>query len=1197
MPDDLRSILERLARDVPNARERGTYFENLALSYLRCDAIQSGLYISVQTFSDWAKANGHDRNDAGIDLVATLRDGSGVCAVQCKFHAPGHRVEKSDIDSFFTASGKQGFVRRLIIDTSDGNWSVNAEKALEGQAITTQRIGLSDLEASDIEWGQFARTGEVRKAAPKSLRPHQADALEAVREGLRESDRGKMILACGTGKTFTSLKIAEDLAGVGGTVLFMVPSLALMSQAVREWTNDASVPLRSFAVCSDVKVGKRQGRKDTADIAIHDLAYPATTDGLTLAAKMELNAPDAMTVVFATYQSIQVISAAQEAGLGVFDLIVCDEAHRTTGVTTGDEDESNFVRIHDDQHVLGRKRLYMTATPRIYGEAARQRAKEQSITLAEMDDVATYGETLFERGFSWAVENRLLTDYKVIVLAVDEGKVARSVQRRLESAESELMLDDATKIVGCYKALAKTDIAKDLTVGTAPMQRALAFCKDIRSSKIIEAEFAAVVAEFQAQGDADAATLDCEVQHVDGTFNADTRGRLLDWLKADTDGACRILTNAKCLSEGVDVPALDGIMFLHPRKSQIDVVQSVGRVMRRAPGKEMGYVILPVAIPAGKAPEEALNDNERYRVVWQILNALRSHDERLDGDINKMSLGQDVSSRIEIVAVASDLPGQQSSGGGPGIGSGSAGGDDEPTGGSGTSQGELFVDEFASAIRAQIVKKCGTKDYWEDWAGDVAKIAQNHITRIRALLDSDTGGVRAIFDAFLKELRDDLNDAISDEDAIEMLAQHVITRPVFETLFEGNRFTAENPISRAMQQIVERLDEANIDREAETLDKFYASVRRRAEGISDPAAKQQLVVQLYDRFFKTAFPRTTKRMGVVYTPVEIVDFIIKSVDEALRRDFGQNLGSEGVHVIDPFTGTGTFITRLLQSGLIAPEDLERKYREELHANEVILLAYYIAAINIETVFQGLTEGEVGAPAGAYAPFTGICLTDTFDLHEHRDMLDKILPDNSKRRTRQRGLDIKVILGNPPYAVNQEWTTTGEGKLTYPKLDERIRTTYAERSDAVYVADLYNSYIRAIRWASDRLGDGGGVVAFITNGGFLDGNATAGIRRCLVEEFSDLRVFDLRGNQRTSGERSRQEGGKIFDAGSRAPIAISVLTKKPGAAAAGAIYYHDIGDYLTRDEKLRIDSLNSAVLEGSRRRTPGPGSNPTNMVTG
>lgn len=470
-------------------------------------------------------------------------------------------------------------------------------------------------------------------------------------------------MACGTGKTFTSLKIAEDLVGKGGRVLFMVPSLALMSQTVREWTNDTETPLRSFAVCSDAQVGKRRvGADDTAEIDAHDLAFPATTNPERLVEKAAIDAPDRMTVVFSTYQSIGVLDAAQKAGLPTFDLIICDEAHRTTGATLAGEEDSNFVRIHDDAYVAGRKRLYMTATPRIFGDAVKSKADEEVAVLSSMDDESLYGKTLLHKGFGWAVQKGLLTDYKVIVLAMDEGLVSANVQNRLADANSELDLDDATKIIGCYKALTKQDIQQDISFDPQPMKRALAFCKSIAASKLIRDEFTQVVAEYTGddaliEDDAPSSPdrLDIEIEHVDGTFNAKTRNELLDWLKADAEGnTARILTNARCLSEGVDVPALDAIMFLHPRKSLIDVVQSVGRVMRRAEGKKMGYVILPVGVPAGVEPEVALKDNDRYKVVWQILNALRAHDERFDGTINQASLGQDVSDRIQIIGVTKE---------------------------------------------------------------------------------------------------------------------------------------------------------------------------------------------------------------------------------------------------------------------------------------------------------------------------------------------------------------------------------------------------------------------------------------------------------------------------------------------------------------------------------------------------------------
>uniref|UniRef100_UPI0030DBBC85 DEAD/DEAH box helicase n=1 Tax=uncultured Parvibaculum sp. TaxID=291828 RepID=UPI0030DBBC85 len=1177
MQDALDDLLASYRAASRTERDKGTYFERLAVAYLLNDPVQTEFYEAVWPYSDWAKAQGLDGRDTGIDLVAKLRDEEGFAAIQCKFYEASHRIQKADIDSFISASGKAHFKRRIVIDTTEADWSENAEAMLRGQSIPTLRISMADLRASPINWAAFGDRGEVVLAPPKSILPHQTEALEDVRSGLSEADRGKLIMACGTGKTFTSLKIAEDMVGAGGMVLFLVPSLALMAQSVREWTNDASVPLRSFAVCSDTQVGKRRlGNADTAEIDVLDLAFPATTDAGRLVAEVAAATPEKMTVVFATYQSIQVISDAQSAGLPGFDLIVCDEAHRTTGATLAGEDSSNFLKVHSEEFIRGRKRLYMTATPRIFGDNVKSKADQVDAVLASMDDEELFGKTLFYRGFAWAVRNGLLTDYKVIVLAMDEGLVSSAVQRRLGDGTSELVLDDATKIIGCYKALTKRDLKSDVEADPLPMHRALAFCRDIKSSKLVAKEFSAVVEEYlgaddAADADAPEPLLNCEIEHVDGTFNAKSRSALLDWLKVgNKENECRILTNARCMSEGVDVPSLDAIMFLHPRKSQIDVVQSVGRVMRRAEGKKMGYVILPVGVPAGVPPEEALNDNEKYRVVWQILNALRAHDDRFDATINKASLGQDVTGKIEIVgitrhpeleavtAVVEDLPTRAQ----PAHSNIGAQGREASV--SAPEQGELAfsVDEFSRAIMAKIVKKCGTRDYWEDWAANIAEIAKNHITRLTAILEAPDTPARNAFEAFLAELKDDLNDTISEADAVEMLAQHIITRPVFETLFEGHKFTRENPVSRAMQAVLDVLTEHNLDKEASDLEKFYASVRSRAEGITEPHAKQRLIVELYDKFFRRAFPRTTEKLGIVYTPVEVVDFIIHSVAEVLKSEFGQTLGSEGVHIIDPFTGTGTFITRLLQSGLISHEEMERKYRHEIHANEIVLLAYYIAAINIEAVYHGIMDGE-------YVPFEGICLTDTFQMYEKGDLISHYLPDNSERRKRQRELDIRVIMANPPYSAGQTSANDNNANVSYPGLDERIRETYAASSRARLKNSLYDSYIRAIRWGSDRLGSSGGIMAYVTNAGWIDGNAMDGLRKCLKEEFSSLYIFHLRGNQRTKGEMSRKEGGKIFGSGSRAPIAITLFVKNPRSTESGKIFLHDIGDYLSQQEKLSI----------------------------
>ena len=653
----LQKALSTIRKQASNTTDLGNAFERLAKVFLENDATQTQQYSEVWHYEDWARnREGYSNVDIGIDLVAKLRDEEGYCAVQCKFYEAEHSISKSDLDSFISASSTNDFTRLMLIDTSIQPIGKHAQSVFDKINQEYIRIQLSELEESRIDWSSYISDGTVRLRSKKELRDHQIKALNAVREGLAEDDRGKMIMACGTGKTFTSLRIAEELAGVGKTVLYMVPSLALMSQTVREWKNDAKDDFTAFSACSDDKVGKKKASDDQIEVNLNDLAFPATTDARKLSEQINRADKSKMTVVFSTYHSIDVISKSQyEYELDEFDLIVCDEAHRTTGATLIGDDESNFVKIHSDENVRGKKRLYMTATPRIFGETAKKKADDGEVALASMDDENTFGKNLFHRSFGWAVENGHLTDYKVVVLMMDEQLVSDRVQRSFTEG-AELQLDDATKMVGCYKALAKVGMnnKKDSTAkDSAPMKRALAFCQNIKTSQMFSAEFSSVVKDYISQekvSEENKTDLEVELFHVDGTFNAEQRNEKLNWLKEEADdNVCRVLTNARCLSEGVDVPALDAIMFLHPRKSQIDVVQSVGRVMRKTDDKKLGYVILPITVAPGVSAEKALNDNERYKVVWQILNALRAHDERFDSTINRIGLGEDVSDRIEII--------------------------------------------------------------------------------------------------------------------------------------------------------------------------------------------------------------------------------------------------------------------------------------------------------------------------------------------------------------------------------------------------------------------------------------------------------------------------------------------------------------------------------------------------------------------
>ena len=1135
----------------------GRSFERLMKTALEYEPyILGDRFVQVWMWNEWT---GHVGPDTGIDLVAEEEDG-GLCAIQCKFFDPHSPVPKKAIDSFMSASEPAQFTSRLIVNTG-GPIQRNALRTLEAAPKPCRVLDRAELDAWDVDWLEYVDDPEslqFQTREPYTPHPYQREAVDKVLVGFQRHDRGQLILPCGTGKTAVTLWIAEQQVGLGGRVLYLVPSISLMAQTMREWSAQKSLPLRYVGICSDT----RAGRNDE-DASLLELDYPVTTDPDQIQAALQSERPGALTVVFCTYQSLPRVAAAQAEGAPAFDLVVCDEAHRTTGVEesaqkgTEDQEISPFRLVHDAARVRACKRLYATATPRLYTEAARGRAVDRKLEIFSMDDESVFGPVFYRMAFSQAVEGGWLADYKVIILTLKSDQISDALSNLLAAEEgSGLKLDDAVKLLGCWDALAdpEGELSDRNVTGDQhnPLLRAITFTNTIKASKIVEKHWQDVVDVARNQTDEalQAELMPLAVQHVDGTQNSLDRQRKLAWLKtvdSESKRVCRVLTNARCLTEGVDVPALDAVLFLAPRKSQVDVVQAVGRVMRRAEGKEMGYIILPVVISPDENPEQALDNNETFQVVWSVLRALRSHDDRFDLEINALDLNNTPSKRIKIIG----------------------GGNGEKNGEERDQIPQLPLDLVykipSGAIYARIVEKCGDRKYWPQWAADVAQIADRIRARVSGLIRSpERITLRQDFHSFLDDLRQTLNPALQEEDIVAMVAQHLVTGPVFQALFADYDFVGSNPVSRALSRLVELLEAEGLQNETRDLEDFYKSVRRRAQALDNAEARQKVLLELYERFFQVALKKEAERLGIVYTPIEVVDFILHSADHALQQHFGRRLTSENVHILDPFTGTGTFIVRLLQNPeLIRNEDLARKFQSELHANEIVLLAYYIAAINIEETYHGRRGMET-----EYAPFEGIVFTDTFNLTEGEGQFPESLPVNSKRVQRQRGQDITVIVGNPPYSAGQRSSADENPNVFYPGLSNRIRTTFAQKSSTTLKNSLYDSYKMAIRWASDRIGNEG-IVAFVTNGSFIDGNADAGLRACLADEFSHLYVFNLRGNQRTQGERSRQEGGKIFGSGSRTPVAIMVLVRDPALRGKCQIHYKNIGDYLTREEKLRI----------------------------
>ena len=1142
-------------------RDRGTYFEYLARAYFQNEPTYQNEFKNVWMLADVPEEFGIPKVDLGVDLVAEKFTGELV-AIQAKFY--NHSIQKSNIDSFLGELGKDYYESGIIVASTD-KWGKNAEKALADRSDVI-RIGLSDLRNSQIDWSKFSFESPevVAVKAKKKLRYYQESAIQSALNHFTENDRGQLIMAPGTGKTFTSLKIAEAMARDASkeqyTILYLVPSIQLLTQTLRGWNNDTEMTMSSMAVTSDRNASRGSVKQDESNLTIKasDIGYPATTSSK----KVVENYLELMTrpkkellVVFGTYQSIDVLGEAQKEGFPEFDLIIADEAHRTTGAKAFGDEASSFTKVHSDLNVKGIKRLYQTATPKLYGIEAKKKAEENSSVISSMDDENLYGSVFYRLGFGDATSQDILSDYKLMVLAVDETVVQKDMQKALADSENGLNIDDVGRIIGVWNGMIKRESFADKVSGE-PMRRAIAFSRTIEDSKRLSTQFENVVNEYLNSDEG----YSVNVRHVDGSMNAFEKNEALDWLASDDipEDSARILSNVRFLTEGIDVPNLDAIIFLSPRKSQVDIVQAVGRIIRKFEGKEYGYIILPIVVPAGETPETILDNNKTYDVIWQVLNALRSVDERFEATVNKLELNKQKPKNIQVIGV----------GGAP----------DDPNFNDSyvkepivayQTELELEWETVEGAIYGKIVQKVGDRRYLEDWSKDVADIARRHIQGIEFILEQNPDS-KSAFDKFLHSLQHNINESIDQSQAIEMLAQHLITLPIFDALFGEYSFVKNNPVSSTMEQIVEELSQFGFEKEQKELQPFYDSVRLRAEGIDNAQAKQKIIITLYDKFFSTGFKSTTERLGIVFTPVEVVDFIVKSVDVVLRKHFGKTLASENVHILDPFTGTGTFITRtlhylksLMDSGEITFDDILRKYTQELHANEIVLLSYYIAAINIEAVFDEINGDE------PYAPFEGIVLTDTFESTEIEDTLDDtFFGTNDKRLKRQQEKPITAIIGNPPYSFGQKDGNDDNQNISYPKLEQTILSSYVERSKAGMVGGMYDTYVKALRWATNRL-EQDGVVAFVTNGSFIDSQSADGLRASLYDEFNHLYIFNLRGNALGQGDIRKKEGGNVFGGGTRTTVAVSILVKNN--SSSHELHYHDIGDYLTQKEKLALIS--------------------------
>ncbi len=766
----------------------------------------------------------------------------------------------------------------------------------------------------------------------------------------------------------------------------------------------------------------------------------------------------------------------------------------------------------------------MTATPKVYSESSKAKAKESDNVIYSMDDEEIFGEEIYTLNFERAIALDLLTDYKVMILAVRKDNlsgVTNSVNQKISQLKAKgTKLDKklinnefVCKIIGTHKGLAKKDLIvlddenkEDHNLqnqyDTAPSQRAINFCKSINTSKNIKDSFETIMECYDEELKKKSfKNLTISIDHIDGTMNCKVRLEKLEELNKFKPNTCKVLSNARCLSEGVDVPALDSIVFFDGKSAMVDIIQAVGRVMRKAKHKKRGYIILPIALEESEIQnlDEAVN-NTNFKNIWKVIKALRSHDP---------SLVDEATFREKIKVFGSD-DGDQ--------------GDEEPKKDKTEqdpkqAQKTLFdailLQDLANAVYNVMPTKLGDRNYWENFATKTGSIAKTLNSRLKDIFEKNP----EIFHGFLDSLRGNIHSNIKEDEALDMITSHIITKPIFDAIFGDN---IKNPISKALDKMVQKLSTLGLQGETKDLKNLYESVKTEAMHAKSQKSQQELIKNLYNTFFKVAFKKQSEKLGIVYTPIEVVDFILRATNGILKKHFHTDFNDKNITIFDPFTGTGSFIARLLskENELISDEALKEKFLNHCFAFDIVLLAYYIALINITQAAQSRD--------GSLKNFKNIALTDSLDIYEEKNDkgvfdLFKDLEENKEIKDTIEKQNIRVIIGNPPYSAGAKSQNDNNQNLSHKKLEKLVYEKYGKNSTAKNVGKTTrDTLIQSIYMASELLKDRG-VLGFVVNGSFIDSKSADGFRKCVAQDFSHLYVLNLRGNQRTSGEVSKKRG--------------------------------------------------------------------------
>jgi len=1106
-------------------------------------------YLSVvwgADVADWytyAKQNGLSGQDTGIDLVAH-KNGEAY-AVQCKNWE--RTVGINDLLNFLHKAKKEGFKKVIVV----------ADKISTRVEEDIKDFGLDVIfiKAADVKQYANGHDDAVIVKQKLSPLPHQQRAIEAVLKGFEKYDRGKLIMPPGTGKTYTSIKIAESLVGDSGWVLFLAPSIALLDQTIREYHLKSEYQVNAYAVVSDNKVGKVNGKKKTEidddENNVIDttnwhklslLSYPATTTAHELIKNLRFEVSK-LNVIFSTYQSLDVLIEAHELGLPEFELVICDEAHRTAGVRRKGAEESVFKKVHYNEHIKAKKRLYMTATPKIV-EVKDSDEAEKIDTLYNMNNPEFFGHPFFEYNFVQATNDGVILPYTLLLLFIDrrKKKLIQEEFAKYLKQQGALNVDYTTKIKAIEDFILGNAVdEKDCPIRVKP-KCGIIFTNRVKRAKEISEQYKQIIN----------ASSNISIDYIEGLMSAYDKARLIKWLGEGKEDDVHILANAKVLTEGIDVPALSFITFFDPKSSVVDVVQAVGRAVRKAPGKKRGYVILPILVNDDSEETKEKIDKSTFKVIWQVISALQSMDETLVAKMRALFIDpkkEKVEETFE--PLREDKTEEVEDSRENEIKLGILGGQ------------SLELQELRNFIVPKIVKIFRlAHEFIADWTSEATKLAKE----IKGILEYEIQQPESSVKAKIVELREKLKAMfgyeelnIEDKRLIAIVTQYIIAKPILDALF----FEKKSEVEKILDILFEEFKHF-VENNSERLQYFYQKATNKAKAIVNNDERQEFIRLLFTNFFNNVFKDVAKESGIAYTPIEVVNFAVYMTNELAKKHLGKTLGDEDVHVVDPFAGTGSFIASVIE--MITPEEAKAKVeRNEIRAADLELLPYLILLKNI----QDTLERKMDDPP----LFDDALWTDSlyFLSEEKAGLLDiNPLKEHAKKHKQK---PIHIVVTNPPWRGKRE-DTGSENIIKLPKnIAERIKETYVNRAKDFGISNFstyIDPYVQTFRVLTDKVKDG--IVTIVVNNSFLTSKNGVGIRASLQKEYDYIYIYDLKGsinNGMRSIELRKTEGENVFGSQTRLGVCVIFLIKNSKAQSKKArIYYAEIGNGLKAKEKLR-----------------------------